>query len=483
MNNRSIHHFAGIFFLQVLFLLNSGCKKILEVPQPNNGNSLTSAFRDSVSANGTVRGIYVRMAFNQNFEWGGITANAGKSADELHLAKGADMFELNTLSGMSHTLLDPVRSVWTEAYVTIDQINACIEGISTSAGLSSGQKQALLGECYFDRAFIYFNLVNLYGSATALVLTTNIKANLEAASTSQAAVYQQIIMDLQQAQKLMNASYPTTDRARPNSLAATALLARVYLYVDRFADAVNQSSVVINSGLYSPLPNLETDFLKESKEIIWALAAITSPYPSTADGGNFLPLYSNSAPTYQLTSALLNAFEKGDRRSTVWVGSVATFSGQHYSYPQKYRNNFFDQSGTENYVVLRAAEQYLIRAEANCRMNNTAAAVADLNIVRARAFIDPGTGVVPANAILSTGLSPMACMAAVEHERRIELFAEWGNRWFDLKRWPALTMNGQTRADEVLSLLKTDWQPTSKFYPLSVIELQLDPNLKQNPGY
>jgi hypothetical protein len=470
--------------LLVIFgLSNFGCKKILDVPLPDNATTFQAAFKDTSSANATVRGIYVRMALNRDFEWGGITLNAGKSADELHIIAGADNFELNTLSSADQTPFDPLRNIWTEAYVTIGQINACIEGLSASTGLNADQKRRLLGECYFDRAFSYFNLVNFYGSATALVLTTDTKTNLVAASSPEADIYRQIVADLQLAQQMMTTEYPTIDRARPNSLAATALLARTYLYMKLYSEAIAQATVVLNSGSYTPLPSLATAFLKTSNEAIWSLAAVTSSSLATPDGANFVPFFAFSTPTYELTPTLINSFESGDRRLTTWVGTVNSPGGKHYAYPQKYRNNLFDRTGSENYILLRAAEQYLIRAEANCKMNNISAAVADLNVVRTRAFTDPATGSAPPNMVLPINITAQACMAAVEQERRVELFAEWGHRWFDLKRWPGSSGNKSTRADEVLTLIKPAWRPESKLYPLSDVEIQLDHNLKQNPGY
>jgi len=471
-----------LLIVVICLLCAFGCKKILEVPIPENAITIDAQFRDTASANAAVRGIYVRMTGNSSFEWGGITANAAKSADDIHKITGADAFELNQLTSANKPI-DPARDMWRQAYGTINKINACIEGLGRSNGLPPDQKLQLLGECYFDRAFIYFNLVNLWGNATALVLTTDVIANTTAASTTQAVIYQQIIADLVQAEHMMSANYPSPQRARPNVMAAAALLARVYLYTNQYSEAIAESGKVINSGLYTPLPALATNFLKGSNEIIWAFAAPNADFSSTADGQNFLPLFSFVAPPYQLTTGLLGSFEGGDRRSTAWVGTYNAATGQHYTYPRKYKNNYNDQTGTENYIVLRAGEQYLIRAEAYCRINNVTAAVADLNVVRARAFKDPSTGIIPPNAILSAGMTVPACMAAVEHERRVELFAEWGHRWFDLKRWPGLTSNNLTRADEVLPPIKPAWQPGSKLYPISDVEIQLDPNLKQNPGY
>jgi hypothetical protein len=76
-------------------------------------------------------------------------------------------------------------------------------------------------------------------------------------------------------------------------------------------------------------------------------------------------------------------------------------------------------------------------------------------------------------------------MTALEHERRIELFAEWGHRWFDISRWQAHNGNPApyTRADEVMSSCKHPWNPSAKLWPLPTNELLLNPMLIQNAGY
>jgi hypothetical protein len=116
--------------------------------------------------------------------------------------------------------------------------------------------------------------------------------------------------------------------------------------------------------------------------------------------------------------------------------------------------------------VLRLAEQYLIRAEARANQNNIAGAVDDINVIRTRAGL-------PA---VSQGVSKDQCLLAIEQERRIELFTEWGHRWFDLKR--------TNRADAVLSTLKSpNWQSADRLYPIPQSELETDVHLNQNPGY
>jgi hypothetical protein len=170
-----------------------------------------------------------------------------------------------------------------------------------------------------------------------------------------------------------------------------------------------------------------------------------------------------------LSSSLLGSFEQGDKRFTSWVDST-NYSGIVYYSPYKYKIGSAQASPggdyLEYYMVLRLAEQFLIRSEARVNLNNLTEAISDLNKIRQRAGLN----------LLPNTLAKQEVLDAIEKERRIELFAEWGHRWLDLKRWG--------KADAVLGPVKgSNWQITDKLYPIPQSELIVNPNLMQNPGY
>ena len=146
-----------------------------------------------------------------------------------------------------------------------------------------------------------------------------------------------------------------------------------------------------------------------------------------------------------------------------------SYNGTTFYYPYKYKKGDDYSSNppppTEYYIVFRLAEQYLIRAEARAQQGNIGGGQADINLIRNRSGL--------ANTIASDKGN---LLSAVEHERQIELFAEWGHRWLDLKR--------TNRADQVLGAIKgASWQSTDKVYPIPQSQIQLNPFLTQNPGY
>ena len=169
-----------------------------------------------------------------------------------------------------------------------------------------------------------------------------------------------------------------------------------------------------------------------------------------------------------LSPQLVELFDHTDERKQKWVGSFTGTEDTFY-YPYKYKVKYSTTGdATEYSMLLRLAEQYLIRAEARAKMGEVNGAVADLDQIRTRAGL---TSI----ASLNPSITPQALTDSIAKERRRELFTEWGHRWLDLKRWGT--------ADEVLAPQKTLWLVADQLYPIPEQELINNPNLTQNPGY
>jgi hypothetical protein len=318
-------------------------------------------------------------------------------------------------------------------------------------------------------------MINLF-SDVPLVTGTDYNNNAKIGRTPVQQIYDQITNDLTEAQNQLPPNYDITkafpyQRIRVNKLAATALAARVYLYKKEWVAAEAAATQVMESPLYELETDLQQVFLTTSKEVILQFMSV-SQY-NTAEGSLFIP-QKGHAPAYVLSDSLLASFEADDKRRQ-WI-RTDTLNGAIYHSPFKYRRNDSQQPFTEYNTVLRLGEQVLIRAEARIMQNNLAGAAADVNLLRTRAGL-AATG--PFN-------SRFEAMTSLEHERRIELFAEWGHRWFDLKRWPSQSGSPTqytTRADEVMSSCKHPWSVTAKLWPIPADELLLNPMLIQNNGY
>jgi hypothetical protein len=461
-NNRKI---IIIFFVALslsLVFFFSSCKRFVEIDSPITQITSSSVFTSEATATAAVVGIYSRMMQGSGFASGGtnsILVLSGLSSDEFKsYSNPGNQFYTNSLLPTN----DNVRGfLWNEPYQYIYTANSILEGLGSSYGVSAAGKQELTGEAKFVRAFCYFYLVNLFGDVP-LHLTTDYRNNNVAFRTPQSQVYQQIIADLKDAQNSLPGDYAFSDgeRTRPNKWAATALLARVYLYMEDWANSETQSTSIINSSAYALVTDLDNVFSKNSSEAIWQLLPVQPGF--NTNEGRYLIL--TSIPTIvSLSDYVANAFEAGDQRKAKWVGSF-TSGSTTYFYPFKYKT----KSGsdlTEYSMVFRLAEQYLIRAEARARQDNIPGARNDLNTIRTRA------GLPDTNDSLQADL-----LRDIMQERRVELFAEWAQRWFDLKRTNSI--------DAILGPVKgTTWQPTDALYPIPQLEIQNDPNIVQNTGY
>jgi hypothetical protein len=272
-----------------------------------------------------------------------------------------------------------------------------------------------------------------------------------------------MIADLLDAQTLLGANYPTAERTRVNNAAATALLARVYLYTQQWSKAETEATKVITDTKYSLLSDLNSVFLKNSNEAIWQLQTVNTSTAgvNTWEGFSIVPANATTAPLYKFYPNFMATFEANDKRKAAWTKTFTNTSGT-IDYPVKYKVRT-GTPVTEYSMTLRFAELFLIRAEARAQQDKLDLAIADLTTIRSRAGL----------LALPLLMTKAEVLAAVEKERKLELFGEWGHRWFDLKR--------TGRAMAVLTPIKPTLAITDLLYPIPLAALNTNPNLVPNP--
>jgi len=462
-----------------VFVMQTSCRKLVEVNPPVTSSTSASVYNSDATAAAVLTGMYAKLSSTSNYSgnhgFTTISLFAGLSADEFTLF---DLANSNYLAYYANRLSISSGGFeyWSPIYSYLFACNSALEGINSSSNLTPGVKQQLLGEAKFLRAFFYFYLINMYGDAP-LVMSSDYKINAMLPRTTKAQIYQQIIADLKDARSFLASNYvdgtllkKTAERTRPNKWAATALLARAYLYTGDWANAEAQAtSVIDNSSLYG-LATLNNAFLRNSNEAIWQLQPVTPNISNTQDAYQFIiPATgpSSSWPVY-LSDNLLKNFEAGDLRRTNWIDSVV-IAGSTYFYPYKYKVIAPSAPVTEYLMMLRLGEQYLIRSEARVQEGKVDAGAADLNSIRARAGLP-----------YTTAATQPTLLSAIQHERQVELFTELGHRWFDLKRTLAI--------DTVMNVVTpkkggSSWNSYQQLYPIYAQDIQKDINLTQNPGY
>lgn len=491
-------------WLLIMLLSASACKKLIEIDPPIDTVNTTTIFNDPAKANSALAGIYYTLMSNggnPSFSSGALSFYGGMMADELIPYAGVSnpvdyQFYTNKL------LLDNLlvyAPFWATAYKAVYTANSIMAGVTTATSLAmtDSVKRQLNGESRFARAYCFFYLSNLFGDIP-LPLTASPLAEAQQKRQPLDKVNQQITDDLNAAIQLLPDNFAVTNgtKVRPNKYAAIALLARHYLYQKKWKEAAEQADIVINSGQFN-LTTLTATFSATSKEAIWQLK-----YSGNDDGSSVMPetlglmpflsismlppddqaffltpdVFAENAPSlfprYMMSDRLADAFESGDQRKDKWTDSmrapaVAPWNGAAYRFARKYENFTADGGlGHPFYTVMRLAEQYLIRAEARAQLNDVGGAAADINMLRSRAGL-PDT----------KAASQQAMLDAIAHERQIELFAEWGHRWFDLKR--------TGKAASILGTMpeKQPWSDDKLLLFIPPEEIKNDPALTQNPGY
>jgi hypothetical protein len=450
--NKTINRLLLASQLATAALAFTACSDLLE-PTPAQQLPADKAITDAGSARAATIGAYDLVQAYYRLNWPVLGFLPGENVRFNGTLNQFLQIDQNQLSADNVLITE----AWTQMYQAVNASNnllAAVPGINDPL-LPTAEKNQLLGEAYFLRALVYFDLGRGWGGVPLVLTPTRTKENgqgLRRSTLNQ--TYDQVLADLAQAETLLP---DAATRNRAVKASARALRARLHLYRQQWALAESYTSQVIASPNYrlvtpyrafstapflSSESVLELTFSNADANTMW-----NNWFPS-ALGGQF-----NFQPVPAAIAALNDPAVGGSRSallaSTVIGGATVTYGNLYSRSAQRDDPSY----------VLRLAEQYLIRAEARARQGRLSEAVADLNAVRTRAGL-AGTDAVTAEQLL----------LAIENERKIE-FAFEADRWFDLVR--------TGRAGTVLGV--TDQRRW--LFPIPFNDLVADPDLVQNPGY
>ncbi|NWL02872.1 RagB/SusD family nutrient uptake outer membrane protein [Flavobacterium johnsoniae] len=455
---------ALFFVLSATGILTVSCDSFVETASPQSQLPSSAVFENYLTASAALTDIYskIRDRGMLTGQSSGISYLLANYADELDFygtpSSSASSFYINALLPGNTNL----QEYWSVAYNQIYAANSVIERTKASLSLTEVQKKQLSGEAFFIRALVHFYLTNLYGDVPYIV-STDYKINSMPVKVSTKEVYNLVINDLNAAADMLGSEYIKNERTRPNRYAVLALQARVYLYDGKWAEAANASSAVLNaSGLFALQTDLKSVFLKESKETIWQLQSSVSG-KNTDEAASFI-FFTVPPSSAALNSAIINSFTSVDKRKNSWTGSLSSGASTWY-YPFKYKE-FYNTSVSKEYpIMLRLSEQYLVRAEARAQQGDIIGSKEDLDQIRQRAGLSK-----------TTAVTKQEILDAILEERKLELFSEYGHRFFDLKRTGNL--------DQKLSGIKPGWNTADRLFPIPQNEINLNSNLlPQNTGY
>lgn len=489
------HKLIAVFGIGALFLAESCKKSFLEVP-PQGQQPAEQFWTSEADATKAVNSIYANLRGWTEVAFAPIAIESLGSDDT---ETGSDPSDgsvpfMNTYNNFTVTSTQgQLSDFWNGRYQTINLCNQVIDNIP-AISMDATLKSRYLAEAKFVRAYEYFRLVRAFGDVPLRLNLPKDASEYNLPRSPKAQVWTAIEQDLTDAANALPTGYSGADIGRATKGAALAFHAKAAMYQGKWADVKTYTDQVMALGIYNLFANYEQLFRipnENSVESIFEIQAKHIPGDCAASNSQYSQVqgvrgvarggWGFNVPTTDLA----NAYETGDPRrdatiifrgETTPAGNAIPMSVPNPMYNQKSYVPFNDpnnqdcnEGADQNIRVMRYAEVLLMNAEANNELGNTAAALASLEKVRARARAGN-------NAILPpvTTTDKTALRTAIWNERRVELAMEF-DRYFDVVR--------QGRAATVFGPL--GWKANkNEVWPVPQSEIDLSAGvLTQNPGY
>lgn len=397
-----------------------------------------------------------------------------------------------------------VGNYWARHYQLITYANTVIAKTEASEGIDELSKHPFLAEAKFLRALAYFDLVRIFGGVPVITEPPVFGENLLFPRATTPEVYALIIADFEFASQHLPLERAGSDIGRATKGAALTYLAKAYLTSREYVKAKATTKEVMELNVYELMPTYQSLFsLSTNDNNIESIFQVQYAGCGPFGTGNpmqafFAPWgegitkdrdgWGSQVPTGPSVSnpntTMLDAYEANDLRKkwtvmtsnehypeinaedggyTYPAGGASATNGNIKKYVVGSGSNICFMSTPQNAHLLRYADVLLTYAEAQIEIDGgittDPAALEAFNAVRLRAGLEAVTQ-IDKDMMLA--------------ERRVE-FAFEGHRWFDLIR--------SNRAIEILQIHGKNLDIHNLLFPLPSGEMQINPNLVQNPGY
>ena len=418
--------------------------------------------------------------------------------------------EMAFLLPLDQTIDGYNQNFWKGYYLSIENCNSTIQGIESctieESKLSTANKNAMLAEVYFLRAYYYYRLVTLFGPVPYKTTVTSGTDGMAIPADSEKTVFEGIVSDLETAEALTKDSAWTRKDGHVSKGAIKSLLAKVYLTMggypvqdaSYYAKAYDKAKEVVTSGAYAlgTYDDLKDQSKENSGEIIFAIQR-NAESASNPLGVLCLPKSNpracsddNDAGAFTPCTSFIESFAADDTRGVLFFRN--TFNaydnggaslGYTFTTPRRYVNKYYDGTGLDDnqygldYILLRYADLELVLAEAKVMADGgtttDADAIAAYQEVHGRAV--PGS-TAPANLDFDT----------VFKERVWELCYE-NQTWFDMVRTRKAFDPATKTVVNLIGYLAPGhanagsgaFTLTDIYLPYPVREKRLNPNLKR----
>ena len=491
----------NILLLTSFILTVSACSDFLKEDLQGAYSSATF-YKTESQATLALTGVYNAASFtttdNALWVFGDVASD-----DAVRGGKPGDLIDIQYIDDFNYSRNNGILDrMWKRYYEGISRANYLLY-YGSGINMDVTRRDRLLGEAKFLRAYFYFSLVNIFGEIPLKLNPPLNDSELYKPKVSVSAVYEQIEKDLSEAASVLAESYTGADIGRATKGAAWGMLAKAYLYQEKWTEALNATAEVEAIGIYQLMPVYKNNFIDSTQNNIESIFEIQhlagqSPLLGSYLNQYFSPVIYNGYVVNVPVENFIKEFEVTDaavvdprldytvgREGQPWVNGEAydpVWSPTGYlqkKHIQPLSKGPVNNDGVLNYVYMRYADILLIKSEALNELNRTDEALTPLNAVRKRAresyLYDmdlPGAGAIPTDLLPDvTNTGQQNVRTAIRHERRVELGFEF-HRFFDLMRY------GKVTAEAALEGTGFSYDK-NRYYLIPQSELDTNPAINQ----
>jgi len=409
--------------------------------------------------------------------WGaGLATNAGYS----------DVFS-NQLNN-THT-----HANWSNLYTTINDCNLILKYAPSISFMDETEKNKILANALFVRAFSYYWIGRVWGDAPVLLngFESSLQDDLHPSRESADKVFEQVGLDIEAALSLMPSE--SLDRNLASKTAINMLRADYYWWMAKVREGGNEAlnkakqavDQVLSNGNYDLMTDFGNVFESElNQEIIFSWSYIMDEFtggypsdflvPSQYISSQYIenPIKVGTHQQWIFLTQDYKDFLSNDSRDTRTAVSFETFfdepKNETFQWINKFSGTWQNQTRVfdSDIIVYRYADALLLSAEIENALGNPTLAVTHLNVLAKRAY-----GVNE----MYKGLSKQDIDEAIINERMKEFVAE-GKIWWDFIRFGVVF-------DKVESLAGRSGEQNVLLWPVHDSSINTNPNIKQTLGY
>lgn len=511
----------GAALLGVASLGVAGCRNDVSITDPN-APSTGNFWQTATDAQAGVTATYNALLRTGTFQrWQAFAYDMRSDIGTTTTSPWAELAAFSRFQFPSGYDFEVNRELWDHAFVLVSRANQVIANVP-SIQMDTKQRDRLVAEAKFLRGLAYFRLITLYGGNVPLV-TAPLGASERPASADSAKIFAQIEKDFTEAAAVLPKQLMAESGGRATAGAAQGMLGKTLLQERKWAQASAALAPIIAGqyGNFQLVSNYATLFRQEGNNGPESLFEVQMGNenlcgqgicglniakmagacgPGYCDGRPTRWYFTQFAvdstitvnPTTAATTVTYTRFDprvdatifyyRGDTTrvyNRTWAewrqrdpGNYKDTTRLYFKKYGEYYTGSNDQSWEAqiNYKVLRYADILLMQAEALNEQGQTAAAAPYVNAVRARVNLPP----------LVATLGQAAMRAAILKERLLEFGVE-GQRWLDLGRQNLFADLATLKSHD--PDFNTFERGKSELLPITQRERNLNPNVKQNPGW